>query len=138
MILKTLKSFFVTLLAAVVLTSTLSFSVHKHFCGPFLKDVSIILPSHGCGMETTGMADNCAISLEKKCCNDIIEVVQGQDDLKITWHNFSLEQQQFITLFTNTYLFTITGDYREKHTFIAYSPPLVTRDIPVLHQSFLL
>lgn len=138
MLLKMLKNIVAFLLAVVVLTSTLSFSVHKHFCGPFLKDVSVIVPSHGCGMETRGIDNTCAVSTENSCCNDVIEIVKGPDDLKLTWDNFNLEQQQFIALFTHSYIYSITGDYREDSTFIAYSPPLVIRDIPVLHQSFLL
>lgn len=138
MFLKMLKNTFVALLAVVVLSSTLSFSVHKHFCGPFLKDVSVMVPSHGCGMETVNSKDSCATNLEKSCCNDIIEVVQGQDDLKITWDNYSLEDQEFIALFTHSYIYTITGDSYVESPFNAYSPPLVIQDIPVLHQSFLL
>lgn len=138
MILNALKNIFVTVMAVVVLTSTMSFSVHKHFCGPFLKDISVILPSHGCGMEKTGSIETCAASIEKSCCNDVIELVKGQDDLKLTWDHFNLDQQQFITLLTYSYLYNITGDYVLDTPYTAYSPPLVTRDIPVLHQSFLI
>lgn len=97
-----------------------------------------MVPSHGCGMETTDSTDSCAISLEKSCCNDVVELVKGQEDLKLTWDNFDLEHQQFIELFTHSYIYTITGGSYVDQPFIAYSPPLVTRDIPVLHQSFLL
>lgn len=126
------------ILAVLVLCSTMSFTVHKHFCGPFLKDISVIIPSHGCGMETGDTKDSCAVSLEKSCCNDIIELVKGQDDLKLTWDSIDLEQQQFITLFTHSYLYSITGDDIVESSFTAYSPPLVTQDIPVLHQALLL
>lgn len=136
--LKVLKNILVILMAAVVLTSTLSFSVHKHFCGPFLKDISVIVPSHGCGMEKNGDTESCAISEQVSCCNDIVELVKGQDDLKLSWDNFSLEQQQFIALFTYSYIYNFTGDVLLESPFTAYSPPLVTRDIPVLHQSFLI
>jgi len=139
MLLKTLKNIAVTIMAIVVLCSTLSFSVHKHFCGPFLKDISIVVPSHGCEMETDHSHDSsCSISSKKKCCNDIIELVKGQDDLKLSWDNFDLDQQQFITLFTHSYIYTITGDDDVATPFTAYSPPLVTQDIFVLHQSFLI
>ena len=125
-------------MAVVVLCSTLSFGVHKHFCGPFLKDVSMIVPSHGCGMEARDAEDNCSISLEKSCCNDIVELVKGPDDLKQSLQDFDLDHQQFITLFIHSYFYSITGGDRLDTSFIDYSPPLVTRDIPVLHQSFLI
>ncbi|PQJ33123.1 hypothetical protein BST92_01980 [Nonlabens arenilitoris] len=133
-----LKNISVLMMAVVVLCSTLSFSVHKHFCGPFLKDISIVVPSHGCGMETNNTTESCAVALEKSCCNDVIELVKGQDDLKLSWDHFKLDQQQFIVLFTHSYIYSITGDDFVDTPFTSYSPPLVTRDIPVLHQSFLI
>lgn len=98
----------------------------------------MIVPSHGCGMESDNSNDLCAVTIEKSCCNDIVELVKGQDDLKLSWEKFNLDQQQFITLFTYSYHYSITGDDLEDTPFIAYSPPLVIRDIPVLHQSFLI
>nr|WP_042288695.1 hypothetical protein [Nonlabens ulvanivorans] len=133
-----LKNISVLMMAVVVLCSTLSFSVHKHFCGPFLKDISIVVPSHGCGMETNNTTESCAVALEKSCCNDVVELVKGQDDLKLSWDHFNLDQQQFIVLFTHSYIYSITGDDFVDTPFTSYSPPLVTRDIPVLHQSFLI
>lgn len=125
-------------MAVMVLCSTLSFSVHKHFCGPFLKDISIVLPSHGCGMDTNGEIDSCSKKVEKSCCNDQVELVKGQDDLKLSWEKFELEQQQFFIVFTHSYIYSITGDHPVETSFIPHSPPLVIKDIPVLHQSFLI
>nr|WP_238565979.1 hypothetical protein [Nonlabens ulvanivorans] len=93
---------------------------------------------HGCGMETNKTTESCAVALEKSCCNDVVELVKGQDDLKLSWDHFNLDQQQFIVLFTHSYIYSITGDYFVDTPFTSYSPPLVTRDIPVLHQSFLI
>ncbi|WP_200875674.1 HYC_CC_PP family protein [Nonlabens ulvanivorans] len=138
MLLKMLKNISVLMMAVVVLCSTLSFSVHKHFCGPFLKDISMIVPSHGCGMETNKTTESCAVVLEKSCCNDVVELVKGQDDLKLSWDHFNLDQQQFIILFTHSFIYSITGDDLVDTPFTSYSPPLVIRDIPVLHQSFLI
>ncbi|EAS19406.1 hypothetical protein BBFL7_00873 [Flavobacteria bacterium BBFL7] len=133
-----LKNIGVITLTMIVLFSTLSFSVHKHFCGPFLKDISVIVPSHGCGMEQDNTIKDCAVALEKSCCNDIVELVKGQDDLKLSWDSFKLDQQQLIILFSHSYFYSITGDDFVDTPFTSYSPPLVTRDIPVLHQSFLI
>lgn len=62
---KALKNIGITIMAAIVLCSTLSFSVHKHFCGPFLKDVSVIVPSHGCGVETNKLKTSVKYPLKK-------------------------------------------------------------------------
>ncbi|MEN8817249.1 MAG: hypothetical protein ABF274_10340 [Nonlabens sp.] len=138
MMFKAIKNIGITIMAVIVLCSTLSFNVHKHFCGPFLKDISVIVPSHGCEMETNNPKDLCKISVEKSCCNDVVELVKGQDDLKISTFNFDLDQQQFLIAFTYSYISSFAGDELENVTFKAYSPPLVIRDLPVLHQSFLI
>ncbi|AGC77266.1 hypothetical protein LX97_01573 [Nonlabens dokdonensis] len=135
---KALKNIGITIMAAIVLCSTLSFSVHKHFCGPFLKDVSVIVPSHGCGMETNNPKDLCKISIENSCCNDIVELVKGQEDLKLSLSNFDIDQQQFLIAFTYSYVSLFSGNHLEDPSYTTYSPPLVVRDIPVLHQSFLI
>nr|WP_235183315.1 hypothetical protein [Nonlabens ulvanivorans] len=98
----------------------------------------MIVPSHGCGMETNKTTESCAVVLEKSCCNDVVELVKGQDDLKLSWDHFNLDQQQFIILFTHSFIYSITGDDLVDTPFTSYSPPLVIRDIPVLHQSFLI
>lgn len=136
--LKWIKHFVVTLMAVVVLCSTLSFSVHKHFCGPFLKDISVIVPSHGCGMDVMESEDLCAISVEKSCCNDIVELIKGQDNLKISTLTFDFDQQEFFIAFAYSYVSIFRGEDIEDLSFKAYSPPLVIRDLPILHQSFLI
>jgi hypothetical protein len=138
MLTKFFKHFLVTVLAVVVLCSTLSFSVHKHFCGPFLKDISVIMPSHGCGMENSNKSDYCSSILEKSCCNDVVELIKGQDHLKLTWNNFDLENEPFIAILAPSYFFSTATNLLERPLFIPYSPPLVTHDLPVLHQSFLI
>jgi len=40
-----------SLLALLVLLSTLSFTVESHYCGDFLVDVSYVGQADGCGME---------------------------------------------------------------------------------------
>ncbi len=126
------------LLALLVLCSTMSFTVHKHFCGPFLKDVSVILPSDGCGMEMSNDMAACALDKKSNCCNDHTEVIKIQDDLKLTWNDFHFKAPVAITTAFLNFNVLITGDDYKHSTFIAYSPPLVIQDIPVMHQSFLL
>jgi hypothetical protein len=133
-----LKNILVTFLAVVVLCSTLSFSVHKHFCGPFLKDISVIVPSHGCGMEKSNLEDFCSVTPEKSCCSDVVELIKGQEHLKLSWNNFDLEHQQFTAVIAPSNFFSIAEAGLEEPQFISYSPPLVLHDIPVWHQSFLI
>lgn len=132
------KRFTVSLLAVLVLCSTMSFTVHKHFCGPFLKDVSVIVPSDGCGMEMAGDATECSLDKKSNCCHDDTDVIKIQDDLKLSLKTFQFKAPVAITTTFLQYHVLITGDDYKQQPFTSYSPPLVIHDIPVLHQSFLI
>jgi len=66
----------------MVLISTLSFSIEKHFCGNHLVAVAVFHKVEKCVM-----AKHFTSSTLKKCCKEEIEVIQGQDELKITTVN---------------------------------------------------
>ena len=73
------KTFSVTL-SCLVLFSTLSFTVEKHYCGNHLVDVAIFTKAENCGMDLEAFS---TANFEKKhCCKDEIQVVKGQDKLK--------------------------------------------------------
>ncbi len=72
---KVIKQFvhkiFSMLLALLVLFSTVSFTIEKHFCGDVLVDVSVFAEAQKCGMEALEMATR---NLAKKsCCKDEVE-----------------------------------------------------------------
>lgn len=127
------KSFSITL-AILVLLSTLSFTVEKHFCGDTLIDVAVFLEAHKCGMEM-----NEALVVKKHCCKDVIEVVEGQDQLKFSsFDDLEFEQQQFISSFIYSYtnLFESLPNLVIPHK--DYSPPNLITDIQVLNDTFLI
>ena len=64
------------LLALMVLFSTVSFTVEKHFCGDVLVDVSVFTDVEKCAMEAMEMKQ------KKSCCKDEVDVLKGQDELK--------------------------------------------------------
>ena len=65
-------------LALLVLFSTVSFTIEKHFCGDVLVDVSMFVEADKCGMEAMESLQ------QKSCCKDEIEVIQGQNELKVS------------------------------------------------------
>lgn len=127
-----MKSTFVKIsslsLAFLVLLSTFSFTVDKHYCGDFLVDVSFTGDAKGCGMD---MDD--ASTKMKNCCKDEVQNIDGQDELQqISIQKFSFEKQQFLVSFINSYqsIFTIVD--KEIDYYKDFSPP----DIPKDYQSF--
>ena len=60
------------LLAFLVLISTFSFTVEKHFCGDFLVDVAYVGHTDGCGMESVTSSK----TSKKNCCKDEVQKIE--------------------------------------------------------------
>jgi len=142
--LRLMKVFFhksiATLMACVVLFTTMSFTVDMHFCGDTLVDISIAHKASSCEMDMVAAPADCdeLADQEKSCCNDQQVVKQGQDDLKIAFDALSLDQQLFVTSFTYAYLSVLERSQSSEPSVIEYSSPFIKQDVQVLHQSFLI
>lgn len=121
-------------MAFLLLFSTVSFTVEKHFCGKVLVDQAVFSEAASCGMhpETSG------ISSEDNCCNEQKVVVEGQKDLKISFDDLDLSQQVFLTGFTVSYLELFAEEFKENTPFFQYKPPLLVYNILVRDQTFLI
>ncbi|MFD2822062.1 hypothetical protein ACFS5M_00170 [Lacinutrix iliipiscaria] len=130
------KSFAVTL-AFLVLFSTVSLTIEKHFCGDVLVDVSIFTEVEKCAMEAFEI-EQAAIT-KKNCCKDQIDFVQGQKDLAIkTFDDLEFEQQLFLTSFVYSYTNLFEGLPEQIIPHKDYSPPNLVVDIQLLNDTFLI
>lgn len=118
-----------SLMALLVLASTVSWTVDKHICMGRVMDISFFAHAEDCGMD---------MDMETTCCNDESFTFQGQDDLKMSFDNFSLDQQLFLVSFVHSYFYLFEGEAEEVNPFVDYSPPPLIRDVQVLHQTFLI
>ena len=133
MIKQFLNKGFSVILALLVMFSTESFTIEKHFCGDVLVDVSMFVEAEKCAMEAL------EILQKKTCCKDEIDVVLGQDELKVSsFEDLDFEQQQFVTVFTFTYLRGFKSLPKETVSNKYYSPPNLVADIQVLDQVFII
>lgn len=135
-----MKKFFrntgATLLALIVLVSTVSFTVDKHFCGKMLVDTAVFSEAHSCGME---MEDSGMSGIEEdSCCKDQKVLVEGQDELKRSFEELDLQQQLFLTSFTYSYLNLFEILPGQAVPFQDYAPPLLVADLQLLDQVFLI
>lgn len=79
------------------------------------------------------------MDIKKTCCDDELDVVEGQDELKLSsFEDLDLEQQQFLVSFAVTYLNTFESLFEETILHKAYSPPDLVYDIQVLDEVFLI
>lgn len=122
------------LLALLVLFSTFSFKVEKHFCGEFLMDISFIGDADDCGMHME------KASLKKKnCCKDEVHYIKGQDELQQTSvDEFNFYKQQFLVSVFVSYDNLLVENKSNKIYFKDSSPPDTPIDYQVLYQSFLI
>ncbi|MGY5851618.1 HYC_CC_PP family protein [Salegentibacter sp. F14] len=117
-------------LALLVLFSTFSFTVDKHFCGSFLVDKAIFAEADTCGMDMENAADNC-------CTNEKV-VVDGQDELKPSLESLDFGQKLFIASFSIFYFNLFETLPKEEVPFKDYSPPLLVTNIQLVDQVFLI
>lgn len=124
-------------MALLVLVSTLSFTIEKHFCGNTLVDVAVFSKARSCGMNMENMT--VTSPNKKQCCKDELEVVKGQDKLKTTtFDDIHFGHQCTLTAFTFTFIHLFEGLPKEIIPHKDYSPPNLVADIQVLDQVFII
>ncbi|WP_041326887.1 MULTISPECIES: HYC_CC_PP family protein [Robiginitalea] len=128
-----------SIMALLVLLSTFSFAVDRHYCGDVLVDFSFFGKAESCGMEMQQSKDSHYHLIGNKgCCEDQTLAIAGQDDLKISYENLNDEQQVFVVSFLYSFINLYEGFDTKIVPFKDYSPPPLIRDIQVLDQTFLI
>ena len=125
-------------LAVIVLLSTMSFTINKHFCGDHLVSTSVFLKAKTCGMDNPQTSDKNCESMVKDCCKEEIQLIEGQDDLKLDLINFDSHQKYFLYAMVFTYIDLFEGLDKNIVPYKHYTPPLVVKDIQLLDETFLI
>ncbi len=126
-------------LATIVLFTTMSFTVDIHYCGEALVDFSVVHDVETCGMESEQPMNSCESGVsEKPCCSDKQVVIEGQDELKISFDTLSFEQQTFVATFFYSYVNLFEDLDTNIVPFRDYAPPFLIRDIQKLHETYLI
>lgn len=127
-----------TTLAILLLLSTVSFTVEKHFCGDVLIDVAVFSATEKCGMDASD-GEHQEDMVTTSCCKDILDIIEGQNELTVkTIDDLELEQQLFLASYIYTYnnLFEYLPKQAIPHR--NYTPPNLIADIQMLDQVFLI
>ena len=125
-------------LAFVVLFSTMSFTISKHYCGGTLVDTAIFKKVKSCGMEMQNpSSEGCSVT-KMNCCDDEQLAFEGQDELQLQVDKISFEQQVFIASFIHTYINLFEGLKNDVSTYEEYKPPLVVRQIYKIDETYLI
>ncbi|WP_373056411.1 hypothetical protein [Zunongwangia sp. H14] len=129
------------LLAVLVIFSTFSFTVDKHFCGNTLVGKGVFSSAKKCKteMHSCGVEVNSHNTTKKdSCCSNEKENIDGQDELKTSSFSFDLLSQTFIipVLFISGNILQELERQAIPHKF--YKPPLLASDVQVMYQVFLI
>ncbi len=120
-------------MALLVLFSTVSIAIEKHYCGDVLIDVSMFVEAEKCQMETLEVLQ------EKSCCKDEIQVVKGQDELSVTSSDdLDIKQQYFFASYLFSYLNSFESLPKQTIPHQDYAPPNLVHDIHVLDEVYLI
>jgi hypothetical protein len=123
------------LMAVLVLFSTFSFTVAKHYCGDFLVAISYVGAVGTCEMNK----DSSTTIKKSNCCTDEIDHIEGQDKLqKETSAHLSFDQQKTILSFVHSYHFLFDEIKLQKEFNKQPLPPDLSQDLQALYQIFLI
>ena len=123
----------------VVLFSTTSFAITKHFCGDTLIDTAVFNKAETCGMEMdlASTVEGCSV-IKENCCNDQQILIDGQDEVQVQFDKISFEQKVFIASFIYSYVNLFEGLDKNVSSFEEYVPPIVTNQIYKIDESYLI
>ena len=135
---KFLQKISVSILSLIVILSSMSFTIDKHYCGDTLVDVSYFGKADVCGMDDMKMKVNPEKMKKKKCCKNETELIESStfDKEKIT--TISPEQIDFLVFHIYSYINSYEDVKIEKEYYKDFSPPDIVQDIQVLHETFLI
>ncbi|MGB3607104.1 MAG: hypothetical protein WBA19_08110 [Psychroserpens sp.] len=124
-------------MALLLLMSTVSFTIEKHFCGDILIAVAVLGEVEKCAMEA--FENEQEQITNRSCCKDILDVVEGQNQLTVnTFEDLEIDQQLFLYAYfkAENLLFEALPKERIPHAF--YTPPNLIVDLQKLDQVFLI
>ena len=123
----------------VVLFSTMSFTFNMHYCGDTLVETALFHKAKGCGMEMDEPPANSECSVVKKdCCSEEQFIIQGQDELQLTFDKLTFEKQLFVASFVYAYIKLFEGLEDNVTSYEDYPPPVVTKQIYKLDETYLI
>lgn len=140
-------------LAFLMLFTSVGFAVDMHYCQGKLKSVSFFGKAKTCHeMSDTASMKNCphhqkimeqkeGCSIDKKdCCSNKTVYFQSDQDQQVQTSDFvvSKQLQQFVIAYVAAFFTNDFSIESDAVSFVLYKPPLISRDIYVLVQSFLL
>lgn len=131
------KKITAVIMVAILLLSTTSFAVYKHFCGDNLVAISTEKVDSCCDSKTILKSNTLNFS-EKDCCKNEtsyknIQLFDAKSSIKI-----AKSQTLFLTSFYYSFIQNLTVVTASKNYYKDFSPPKLVSNKQVLFQTFLI
>ena len=146
---------FALTMAVLMFSTSVGFSIDTHYCQNDLVSSSFLGKASSC-YELAGMKNpNKTCSLDQKtgnhqhegtlidqkeCCHNTTVHFRSEGDQNITTGQIIAGQQlqQFMAAYVTAFFASDSGDVYDNTSFIHYQSPIISRDIHVLFESYLL
>lgn len=139
-------------LAFLVFTTSAGFSIDMHFCQHQLKSISFFgkaktcheksqaAPMKNCPHHSKVVTEKEGCTEDKDCCNNKTLHFQSDQDQQVQTSDFLINKQfqKFAIAYVAVFFVNDSSIESDASTYAQYKPPLISRDIPVLFESFLL
>ncbi len=134
-ILHKISAFVLTILLVL---STISLTVEKHFCGSTLIDVALFSSADKCCDGALSQSSKPSLKKES-CCKSIIEIIPSQDKLEAqSLENLIPAQKHICNAFLYVYKHLLKERSEKSLPYLDYQTPILIYDITVIGQVFLI
>ena len=133
-----IKKLGVQLLAALVLFSSISWTMEEHYCMGRLVEVSLFAEVHGCGMEMDRSDSESSDEDKPSCCDEQTIVHEVQDAFKFAKDQLDLAHPGLIYGWCQVYNPFILSSPESMAIPEYRPPPKLVKDIQLLHEVFLI
>ena len=124
-----------SLLAIVVLFSTMSFTVSKHYCEGLLVDSAIFEELNGCGTQSASEESEIHEEQNKTCCINIANFIEGEDTEQVAVQKMYAPTVYFVQAFVHFFQ-SDSVDFSIEDPFYPPSLYVATEDITILYENF--
>lgn len=128
------------LIASSVLFMSSTYAVEKHYCCNMLVDTSMFSSTKTCkdkAEQKDSPFKKCS-NEDDSCCRDQVFVKKGESKLKNVNLELQVFDELFLVSFLQTYLNLFEGLSENIIPFKNYVPPLISKNILELHETYLI
>lgn len=111
-----------------------------HFCCNSLVDFSVFGKVKNCeekAVTSDSTTKQCTI-MDEECCNNRTFLKEGDKNIKKASFELEKETIVFLNVFIQSYVNLFEGLEENIIPFKQYTPPLISKDLSVLHETFLI